>query len=307
MVQDVSTWSLADQSVMKDAQPQPSEDSLGVFFRPEVLGRSWGSSSAERQTPRSSSTTFGMEADRSASLNSRSSFTSLHAPEGISPALGKMMAKALKMAHPRDAEVILSPVAPAATTHISTSTLTESRSTGDFGPANNPHLDSHSLRTMREDRPSFKTTMWHAVTLTVWNSADRDRAARLRRLKRKIDQSSHASGGIDPDSSALLLAAAASASQSTINVNRSKSPNATSRSRSKRHPFRSFVSETEDGGTESDNIRHLHRGKYQRESAAPELDMDEAATGAFLQGEETFWIPYALTLGESFTRSAHAR
>lgn len=284
---------------MKDAQPQTSEDSLGVFFRAEVLGRSWGNPSTDKRTPHSSSTAFGMQADRSDSLNSKSSFTSLHAPEGISPVLGKMMAKALKVAHPRDAEVILSPVAPASTTHISTFTLSVSgANAGDFGRANSSLFDSHSLRTMRNDRMSSQTTKWHAVTLTVWNSADRERAARLRRLKKKIDQSAQAHGAIDPDASALLMAAATGASQSTIHVNQSKHPNATPKAHSKRHPLRSFVSDTEEGGTDSDNIRHLHRGKYQRMSAAHDIELGEAATGAFDQGEETFWIPYALTLGE---------
>ncbi len=115
--QDPKTWSIADPDAIKGVTPL--EDSLGCFWRPEVLGKTFSGkfcpsvvpshlvltrthSQPNDRPPKSSVSTFGagMQDPRQVRNSQKSGI----APQEETAVMSKMIAKALKLSHPREGE-----------------------------------------------------------------------------------------------------------------------------------------------------------------------------------------------------------
>lgn len=137
---------------------------------------------------------------------------------------------------------------------------------------------------MKANTDSNGEITYYGVTMTVWTHADKDRTATLKECK---DKAKKARSGLLSTTGSMSSLAPPSAS-------------------TRRRATPANDSETEGAMSDSDLESALGRSRgismATRTSAIESLPED--AAGAFEDGDDLFWMPYALTLCESFLYGA---
>jgi len=256
---------------------QPLEDSLGVFWRPDMLGSTFSGEKSEDWGKKGSQRSMNNSARRE--LTSRS--VPGTGPEGPS----RLVARTMKYAHPKDVEVVNSTLAPATTCHTFTfsvsrqSTLNAMASQRKSGydssfnaygpPGTVPPAGQEHLR----GTTSSSDLVFYGVTLTVWSHADKDRSLKLRDFKRRQRADS-------------VLSESAARERAR---RRNKTPWMPMSMSSKRGAASDYTA-SETGMSDSD-----------LETTFTTTDVDYSVgdmSPAFGENCDVFWLPYALTLGE---------
>ncbi|WVR04747.1 hypothetical protein IAU60_001758 [Kwoniella sp. DSM 27419] len=303
-------WSLADSDSTRGVQPL--EDSIGLFWRPDMLGSSFSGegiheavkgSRRSRKDSRTSTRTNGLSRD----LRWRQVADA--GPTGAQA----LVSKAMKFAHPRDVEVINSTLAPPTTCHAFTfaipchDTLSAiartrlnsqvSRSVDGGTPLVVGEQGAHgpakaSLSEVQQVAGSASQLTFHGVTLTVWTHADKERAVQLKTIKTRSER-----------------AKMSKTSQGSIGyATQARSSQESGRKAKKRSTLGSLgrlmgagmdsatdfaASETETGMSDSD----LDGGGFGRSNRRSTVgSVPEDAVAAYEEASDVFWMPYAITL-----------
>ncbi|KAL1406980.1 hypothetical protein Q8F55_006393 [Vanrija albida] len=286
-------WSLSDSDATLGVQPL--EDSLGVFWRPDMLGSTFSGEKSEewsnRQT-KSSNRSLGSVLRRDISAKTVPGA----GPEGAS----RLVARTMKYAHPKDVEVVNSTLAPPTTCHTFTfsvsrkSTLTAVAAQNDRKGSSRTGVDVDQFQSVTTEAPSATpgigqehlrgTTygsdlVFHGVTLTVWSHADKERAAKLKIFKQRTASRPRADS---------LLSEAAARDKSRRRRVQSKTPWSSS-AKGKGAPSDYTATDTEVTGVSDSDLETTFTND------PTEYSVGDAAQ-AFGESSDVFWMPYALTL-----------
>lgn len=265
---------------------QSLEDSLGVFWRPDMLGNTFSGEKGEdfnkngKPTPRNSSATR---------RDIQSKTVPGAGPEGAS----RLVARTMKFAHPRDVEVVNSALAPPTTCHtFAFSVSRQSTLTAIAAQASRQNkfgLPHESYMAVTSEQPSAApapgqehlrgTThssdlVFYGVTLTVWSHADKERAIRLKEFKQRTQRARNESATSESIKKEALR-------------RRGKTPWLP--------PKKGATSDytaSETGFSDSD-LETTFTSTYDADYSADGL------SAAYGEATDVFWLPYALTLGKS--------
>lgn len=287
---DPSEWALSDKDAVLGVQPM--EDSLGVFWRPNMLGNTWSGEKGDEFAGRS-----GSKAGRSGSTGGSRRDAHGQALPGTKPeGASRLVARAMKYAHPKDIEVINSTLAPPTTCHTFTFSVarqgtlsaiaaqaTRASKIGAQGfdtfnpaaaatPYNPVPVGQEHLR----GTTSSSDLVFYGVTLTVWSHADRERADKLNDFKQRVGVRHREDSG---------LSEAAAVKERT-------------RRRTKL-PWLKAEATTSTDATPSDT----GVSDSDMETTFTSTDVNGSMSNlapAFGETTDVFWLPYGLTLGELY-------
>lgn len=283
---DPSEWALSDKDAVLGVQPM--EDSLGVFWRPNMLGNTWSGEKSDEFAGRS-----GSKSGRSGSTVRRDANGPAlpgTKPEGAS----RLVARAMKYAHPKDIEVVNSTLAPPTTCHTFTFSVarqgtlsaiaaqaTRASKIGaqqfdNFNPASasTPYNPVPVGQEHLRGTTSSSDLVFYGVTLTVWSHADKDRADKLNEFRQRVGVRHREDSG---------LSESAAIKERTRRRNKLpwlKSDPSTP----------TDVTPSETGVSDSD-----------METTFTSTDVNASMSNlapAFGESTDVFWLPYGLTLGE---------
>lgn len=229
-------------------------------------------------------------------------------------------------------EIVNATLAPPSVTHIFTFELPQVDSNGAErggtyatmpsrgGPTTRLGPDSYAAGTSRGGAKQSVT--WYGVCLTVWNHADVDRAKRLKAFKQKLRATVVLGGG--PMTYSMDALNLLGASTTTLDVTgggnnrlqpgRPLPPGRGNQAWRAMSGVGDYVSASEDGhASESDVDRFggnrrrggVTVGNSHLRASTVATEINDDADAAFQEGEDLFWIPYALTLGRSRRDKAH--
>ncbi|GMK57249.1 hypothetical protein CspeluHIS016_0400830 [Cutaneotrichosporon spelunceum] len=279
---DPLQWALSDKDMTLGVQPL--EDSLGLFWRPDMLGNTF---SGEKSDEFNKNGKPAARSSNAARRDIQSKTVPGAGPEGAS----RLVARTMKFAHPRDVEVVNSALAPPTACHTFSfsvsrqSTLAAIAAQASRG--NKFGLPPDSYMAVSSEQPSAApapgqehlrgTThgsdlIFYGVTLTVWSHADKDRASRLKEFKQRtqrIRNESVTSESIKKD--ALRR--------------RSKSPWIPTR----KGATSDYTTTSETGFSDSD-LDTTFTSTYDADYSA------DGMSAAYGESTDVFWLPYALTL-----------
>ncbi|WVQ75890.1 hypothetical protein IAR50_005524 [Cryptococcus sp. DSM 104548] len=295
---NTAEWSLADTDATRGVQPL--EDSLGLFWRPEMLGSSFSGDKHDRG---------GSTAPEDGTRARKDSKASTLTNGGLS--------KDLRGRHVADAgpvEVVNSALAPPTTCHAFSFSIPRQDT---LAAVARERLDS-AVSGMRNnsaadlDRPAPSTNKsmasateltYYGVTLTVYSHADKDRALQLKVIKSRSDR--------------LKLG-----TQNSLNSMNPVSPNyhppgtrkaSTTSDRKQRgrrhlgHVLRNasegdvtLGSETETGVSDSDMEGPLSRRRWAGDRLSVVESVPEDVRAVFDEQNDVFWMPYAITIVSRF-------
>ncbi|ORY21289.1 AEX-3 domain-domain-containing protein [Naematelia encephala] len=311
---DGSAWSFADTDATRGLQP--TEDSIGLFWRPDMLGSAFSGHKTEdflrevarrrKDSKASGLTTFTSPLVRS--------IKGVHVPDAGPDGAMKLVTKTMKYAHPRDVEIVNSTLAPPTTCHAFTFTIPRhdtlaavARSRLDSATASLPAVESYRYDSMvsNGDESSVApplgvsagvrnmTTatdlMYHGVTLTVWTHADHDRAQILKELKLRVERGKN---GLDTLTSNPLVMPQGTTAESR---RRSSMP------WGKQNDATETDGETETGMSDADfdgPMGSKNTRGVLGDTLTTAESMPEDAAALFEDGGDVFWMPFAITLGE---------
>lgn len=277
---DPAQWALSDKDATLGVHSM--EDSLGVFWRPDMLGNTFSGEKNEDWKGR-----HGKSSGRSNSGTSRREISSKTVPGTGPEGPSRLVARTMKNAHPKDIEVVNSTLAPPTTCHTFTfsvarqSTLLAiaaqaNRKGGaaadysNYDSANVPVVGQEHLR----GTTSSSDLVFYGVTLTVWSHADKDRAAKLKEFKLRNAQRPRVTSNI---------------SDSTVKGGSRRSKAAWLTAGNGRKGGQSDYTASETGMSDSD-----------LDTTFTTTDVDYSVTDmnqAYGEASDVFWLPYALTLG----------
>nr|ODN89542.1 hypothetical protein L203_02254 [Cryptococcus depauperatus CBS 7841] len=311
-------WSLADNDTTRGVQPH--EDSLGLFWRPEMLGSCFSGeqSGPQSNAPQGDDTRTRKDSKTSTFTNGGLSkdLRGKHVPDAGPGGAQKLVSKALKFAHPRDIEVVNSILAPPTTCHSFAFTIPRHDTLANIarerlGSTFSGFPDSSAAElnqpattnTSSKINSSATELVFHGVTLTVWTHADKERALQLKAIKSRSDR--------------LKLG-----TQNSLNSMNPVSPNyqppghrKASTTSEKKRPRRSLGrvlrnqseaditlgSETETGVSDSDREGALgRRGTGWVEKMSIVESVPEDVKAVFDEQVDVFWMPYAITMVSRF-------
>ncbi|WVQ79913.1 hypothetical protein IAT38_002014 [Cryptococcus sp. DSM 104549] len=322
-------WSLADTDATRGVQPL--EDSLGLFWRPDMLGSSFSGDKlgAPTSTPADDSGKGRTRKDSKASTYSNGGGLSKDLRGKYVPDAGplgpqRLVAKTLKFAHARDVEVVNSTLAPPTTCHAFTFTTprhdtlaavarTRLASAASDLPGSSPLAPGSTSTPAPRGGPAYPAATtrgmanateitFYGVTLTVWTHADRERAIQLKGIKLRANRlklgTQNSTGSMNP------------ASPQPHGAHRKASTTSDRKGRSRRslgYMLRNqsegdvtVGSETETGMSDSDmevgggGGRRGMRGWAERLSVVESVPED--ARAAYDEQSDIFWMPYAITM-----------
>ncbi|WVQ98203.1 hypothetical protein IAU59_005325 [Kwoniella sp. CBS 9459] len=313
-------WSFADSDATRGVQPL--EDSMGLFWRPEMLGSSF---SGEKSDDAAKEGTRGRKDSKSSTLTNGLSkdLRGKYVPDAGPDGAQRLVSKAIKFAHPRDVEVVNSTLSPPTTCHAFTFTIPRhdtlaaiARTRLDSAVSGMPNTYS-MLSTADEQgfldpnvtmsangKPNVRSMksatelVFYGVTLTVWTHADKDRALQLKTIKMRAERAKLGQGSL-----------------SSINpLTQRKGSTAPSEHRGTKRGSLQYLmgknqsegdmtaSETETGMSDSDLEgplgRRGMRGLSDRLSTVDSVPEDAAA--AYDEASDIFWMPYAITMVSRF-------
>lgn len=273
-VKDPSQWALSDKDSILGVQPL--EDSLGVFWRPDMLGSTFSGEKSED---------WGKKGSQRGNSNPVRRDATTRAVPGAGPeGASRLVARTMKYAHPKDLEVVNSTLAPPTTCHtftfnvsrqstlVAMSSQRQSAVDTDFKPPGAvPPAGQEQLR----GTTSSSDLVFYGVTLTIWSHADKDRSTKLKDFKLRR---------IRADSALSETAAKERAAR-----RRGKTPWLPMAA--KRTGGASDYTASETGMSDSD---------LDTTFTATELDYSMGDVSPAYGGDcDVFWLPYALTIGES--------
>ncbi|BEI89114.1 uncharacterized protein CcaverHIS019_0204760 [Cutaneotrichosporon cavernicola] len=278
---DPLQWALSDKDMTLGVQP--IEDSLGMFWRPDMLGNTFSGEKSDEFNKN------GKPAARSSSAARRdiqSKTVPGAGPEGAS----RLVARTMKFAHPRDVEVVNSALAPPTTCHTFSfnvsrqSTLTAIAAQASRG--NKFGLPPESYMAVSSEQPSAApapgqehlrgTThgsdlVFYGVTLTVWSHADKERAIRLSQFKQRSQRLRNESATSESIKKDALR-------------RRGKTPWI--------QPKKGVTSDytASDTGFSDSDLETTFTSTYDADYSA------DGMSAAYGEATDVFWLPYALTL-----------
>ncbi|WWC86768.1 uncharacterized protein L201_001647 [Kwoniella dendrophila CBS 6074] len=321
-------WSFADSDSSRGVQP--IEDSLGLFWRPEMLGSSFSGENQESSSSRARKESKSSTLSNGLSKDIRGKYVPDAGPDGPQ----RLVSKTIKFAHPRGIEVVNSTLSPPTTCHAFTftiprhdtlaaiartrlnsamsgnpntySVLSNVDETGNLDPS--LHLQSRSRAGGPNIRNSSSSTSpteltYYGVTLTVWTHADRERALQLKTIKMRNDRIKLGQGSLNSISPNKK-------GSSTPSENIGGGKKGTKRgslhymiSKNQSEGDITASSETETGMSDSDLEGPLGRrgfigGNKTRLSTVDSVPEDVAA--AYDEASDIFWMPYAITMVSRF-------
>ncbi|WVW78297.1 hypothetical protein I302_100251 [Kwoniella bestiolae CBS 10118] len=318
-------WSFADSDSSRGVQPL--EDSMGLFWRPEMLGSSFSGEKTDeatraRKDSKSSTFTNGLSKDI------RGKYVPDAGPDGPQ----RLVSKTIKFAHPRDVEVVNSTLSPPTTCHAFTFTIPRhdtlaaiARTRLDSAVSGAPntfsmlstvdeqgnldpalHLQARGNPNVRNSASATELT-FHGVTLTVWTHADRDRAVQLKSIKMRAERAKLGQGSLN---SINPLAQAQRKGSTAPSENGKKG--GTKRGslqymmgRNQSEGDIAGTSETETGMSDSDlegplGRRGIIRNTMNSDRLSTVDSVPEDAAAAYDEASDIFWMPYAITLVSRF-------
>ncbi|ODO08610.1 hypothetical protein L198_00341 [Cryptococcus wingfieldii CBS 7118] len=308
-------WSLADTDATRGVQPL--EDSLGLFWRPEMLGSSFSGDKQDR-----TGSTAPEDGTRARKDSKSSTFTNgglskdlrgRHVADAGPGGAQRLVSKAIKFAHPRDVEVVNSALAPPTTCHAFSFSIPRQdtlaavarerlgSAVSGMRNASAADLDRPAPVTSK-DMTSATELTYYGVTLTVYSHADKDRALQLKVIKTRSER--------------LKLG-----TQSSLNSMNPVSPNyhppgtrkastTSDRKRGRRHLGNllrnqsegdvTLGSETETGVSDSDMEGPLSRRRWAGDRLSVVESVPEDVRAVFDEQNDVFWMPYAITIVSRF-------
>ncbi|WWC68082.1 uncharacterized protein I206_102001 [Kwoniella pini CBS 10737] len=318
-----SQWSFADCDSSRGVQPL--EDSIGLFWRPEMLGSSFSGEKIEdttrsRKDSKSSTFTNGLSKDI------RGKYVPDAGPDGPQ----RLVSKTMKFAHPRDVEVINSTLSPPTTCHAFKFTIPRhdtlaaiARTRLDSAVSGNINTYSMlsaideqgnldpSLHLQARGNPNVRNTAsateltFYGVTLTVWTHADRDRAVQLKSIKMRAERAKLGQGSLNSINPLVQQ-----------RRNGSTAPSESGKKGTKRGSLHYMMgknqsegdvtgtSETETGMSDSDLEGPLGRRGIRNTIQGDRLStvdsVPEDAAAAYDEASDIFWMPYAITMVSRF-------
>jgi hypothetical protein len=156
-----------------------------------------------------------------------------------------------------------------------------------------------------------KKNTWYGVCLTVWNHADEERAKRLKAFKQKLKATevgggsalSYSMDGLNLLAGSTTTLEAMPHGSSRLQPGPPRRGNAAWRAMSGPSDYMS-ASEDDHGSDVDIDVSGAKRrarnniGTSQLRASTVATDINEDAEAMFEEGEDLYWIPYALTLGE---------
>ncbi|OXG28035.1 hypothetical protein C359_05466 [Cryptococcus neoformans Bt120] len=316
-------WSLADTT----RGVQPLEDSLGLFWRPDMLGSCF---SGDKQHNRSA--TQGDEDHRSRKNSKSSTFSNgglskdlrgKHVADAGQGGAQKLVAKTLKFAHPRDGEspliisfadviveIVNSVLAPPTTCHGFTFTIprhdTLAAAAREWleptvsGPADPSRLADASTASVNKTVASVSASelSFYGATLTVWTNADKSRALQLKAMKSGSDRikfgTQYSMSSMDPVSSSYHSKGQRKAS-TTLDKKRTRGFMGHVL-RNQNEADITIGSETETGMSDSDMEGPMGRRTGWTDRLSVVESVPEDVKAVFDEQIDVFWMPYAITL-----------
>lgn len=308
---------------------QPLEDSLGLFWRPDMLGSCF---SGDKQHNRSA--TQGDEDHRSRKNSKSSTFSNgglskdlrgKHVADAGQGGAQKLVAKTLKFAHPRDGEspliisfadviveIVNSVLAPPTTCHGFTFTIprhdTLAAAAREWlepivsGPADPSRLADASTASVNKTVASVSASelSFYGVTLTVWTNADKSRALQLKAMKSGSDRikfgTQYSMSSMDPVSSSYHSKGQRKAS-TTLDKKRTRGFMGHVL-RNQNEADITIGSETETGMSDSDMEGPMGRRAGWTDRLSVVESVPEDVKAVFDEQIDVFWMPYAITLGK---------
>ncbi|WRT64656.1 uncharacterized protein IL334_001590 [Kwoniella shivajii] len=311
-------WSFSDSDSSRGIQPL--EDSMGLFWRPEMLGSSFSGEKADesartRKDSKSSTFTNGLSKDI------RGKYVPDTGPDGAQ----KLVSKALKFAHPRDVEVVNSTLSPPTTCHAFTFNVPRhdtlaaiARTRLDSAVSGAPNTFSMvsavdeqglldpALHLQAQGNPNIRNTAsateltYYGVTLTVWTHADRDRAVQLKTIKMRAERARLGQGSLS-SISPLAGKKGSTAPSEKRGTKRGSLHYMMGKNQSEGDIT---ASETETGMSDSDLEGPLGRRGIKSALVADRLStvdsVPEDAAAAYDEASDIFWMPYAITMVSRF-------
>ncbi|WWD07517.1 hypothetical protein V865_005618 [Kwoniella europaea PYCC6329] len=319
-------WSFADSDSSRGVQPL--EDSMGLFWRPEMLGSSFSGEKTEessrgRKDSKSSTFTNGL------SKEIRGKYVPDAGPDGAQ----RLVSKSIKFAHPRDVEVVNSTLSPPTTCHAFTFTIPRhdtlaaiARTRLDSAVSGAPNtlsmlsaIDEQgnldpSLHPQARGNPNVRNSnsasatelTFHGVTLTVWTHADRDRAVQLKTIKMRADRAKLGQGSlnsINPLAQQQRKGSTAPGEGKKGGTKRGSLQYMMGRNQSEGDI--TGTSETETGMSDSDlegplGRRAMIRNTMNSDRLSTVDSVPEDVAAAYDEASDIFWMPYAITLVSRF-------
>ncbi|ODN79529.1 hypothetical protein L202_03489 [Cryptococcus amylolentus CBS 6039] len=312
---NTAEWSLADTDSTRGVQPL--EDSLGLFWRPEMLGSSFSGDKQDR-----TGSTAPEDGTRTRKDSKSSTFTNgglskdlrgRHVADAGPGGAQRLVSKAIKSAHPRDVEVVNSALAPPTTCHAFSFSIPRQdtlaavarerlgSAVSGMRNASAAELDRPAPETSKNMTSATELT-YYGVTLTVYSHADKDRALQLKVIKTRSER--------------LKLG-----TQSSLNSMNPVSPNyhppgtrkastTSDRKRGRRHLGNvlrnqsegdvTLGSETETGVSDSDMEGPLSRRRWAGDRLSVVESVPEDVRAVFDEQNDVFWMPYAITIVSRF-------
>lgn len=194
-------------------------------------------------------------------------------PEGAS----RLVARAMKFAHPKDVEVINSTLAPPTTCH--TFTFNVSRQSA-FSPmaaqGNGVEQQPGSTQEQLNGVTTHSTDLvFYGVTLTVWSHADKARAAKLKEFKKRTNPNRIRNDSTFSDSLVAKDSKASRRRKGPLNVH-------------SRGPPTDYT--TSDVGMSDSDLETTYTSMADGSFSVSDL------SPAYGTDSDVFWLPYALTL-----------
>ncbi|WVQ69409.1 uncharacterized protein L199_007626 [Kwoniella botswanensis] len=319
-------WSFADSDSSRGVQPL--EDSMGLFWRPEMLGSSFSGEKTEetsraRKDSKSSTFTNGLSKDI------RGKYVPDAGPDGAQ----RLVSKSIKFAHPRDVEVVNSTLSPPTTCHAFTFTIPRhdtlaaiARTRLDSAVSGAPNtlsmlsaIDEHgnfdpSLHLQARGNPNVRNSnsasatelTFYGVTLTVWTHADRDRAVQLKSIKMRAERAKLGQGSlnsINPLAQHQRKSSTAPSEGKKGGTKRGSLQYMMGRNQSEGDI--TGTSETETGMSDSDlegplGRRAMMRNTMNSDRLSTVDSVPEDVAAAYDEASDIFWMPYAITLVSRF-------
>ncbi|OCF58670.1 hypothetical protein L486_03160 [Kwoniella mangroviensis CBS 10435] len=326
LAKSTAQWSFADSDSSRGVQPL--EDSMGLFWRPEMLGSSFSGekteeSSRARKDSKSSTFTNGLSKDI------RGKYVPDAGPDGAQ----RLVSKSIKFAHPRDVEVVNSTLSPPTTCHAFTFTIPRhdtlaaiARTRLDSAVSGAPntlsmlsaideqgnldpslHLQARGNPNVRNSNSASATELtFHGVTLTVWTHADRDRAVQLKTIKMRAERAKLGQGSlnsVNPLAQQQRKGSTAPSEGKKGGTKRGSLQYMMGRNQSEGDI--TGTSETETGMSDSDlegplGRRAMIRNTMNSDRLSTVDSVPEDVAAAYDEASDIFWMPYAITLVSRF-------
>ncbi|WVF69649.1 hypothetical protein IAT40_004428 [Kwoniella sp. CBS 6097] len=294
-------WSFADSDATRGVQPL--EDSMGLFWRPEMLGSSF---SGEKTDDSAKEGTRGRKDSKSSTMTNGLSkdLRGKYVPDAGPDGAQRLVSKAIKFAHPRDVEVVNSTLSPPTTCHAFTFTIPRhdtlaaiARTRLDSAVSDMPNTYS-MIQNVRSMASATELT-FYGVTLTVWTHADKDRALQLKAIKMRAERAKLGQGSLNSINPLTQRKGSTAPSEHKKGTKRTSLQYMMGKNQSEGDIT---ASETETGMSDSDLEGPLgRRGLRVLSDRLSTVDsVSEDAAAAYDEASDIFWMPYAITMVSRF-------